>query len=231
MWLEIIVLLIPLVMGFVQAFVKQDAMADRTENVVAWLEYKNRRVSSGNSIFARIAQYSVHLLYSLFRTIHDLTAGIADRGIRSGIRLAAYLYLLVFLFILLITFGYKIILLAVAGLGLFLVLIMLMRRLSAHKSFRSGDPSGGFVENFWPFFRSDSTKSQVAVLFEVNRIDVDYTGDILSPGSGPSSGKKRIGRVDKKGRIYDTRKRAAEQIGWIDAHGRVIGDRLINRSS
>jgi hypothetical protein len=228
MEIEITVMLVPLVMGIVQALAKHDGIDAITENFVAWLGSKNRKVSSGNSIFARTGRFSVYLLYSLFRTIHDLTVGIGDYGVRSGIRLAAYLYLLVFLFILLITFGYKIILLAVAGLGLFLGLMMLMRVLSAHKSLRSGDPSGGFVENIWPFFRSDSTRSKVAGLFEVSRIDVDYTGDILAPGSGQSPGKKRIGRVDKNGLIYDTRKQAAEQIGRIDADGRVVGDRLIN---
>ncbi len=227
MWLELVVLIVPLVMGIAQVIIKHDAIDDMTENLVSWLDSSYLKVCSGNSILARAAKFTVSPFYSFFRTIHDLTVGIGDLGTRSGIRLAAYLYLLVFLFILLITFGYKIILLAVVGLGLFFVLLMLIRGLSGRKSMKSGGLAGGFVENIWPFFRSDSTKTRVAGLFEVSCVDVDYTGDILSPGTGLSPGKERIGRVDKNGRIYDTRKQAAEQIGRIDAHGRVIGEVVV----
>ena len=44
MWIEITVMLVPLVMGIVQALLKHDGIDDMTENFVAWLESKNRAV-------------------------------------------------------------------------------------------------------------------------------------------------------------------------------------------
>jgi hypothetical protein len=225
MWLETIVLLVPLVLGGIQALSKHDAVDEMTENFMAWLESKNRNVSSDDSILAKSGRFSVELFSTLFRTIHDLTAGVGDYGLRSGIRLAAYLYLFAFLFILLITFGYKVIILVVIVLGLLLVLAMLMRGLEARKSKRPEGPDRDFIEKIWPYFKTDSARSGVAGLFNVGSIEVDYTGEILALGTEQTPGGKRIGRVDKNGHIYDTREQAAERIGRINDQGQVVSDR------
>ncbi len=229
MWIEIIILLVPLIVGGIQAYKKYDAVDDFTENYNDWITEKSRNTGRGNTLPAKIARFTLVPFYSLFTTIHDLTENIRDFGLRSGIRIAAYLYLVAFLFVIFITIGYKVLILAVLAFVLLIAFVLIRNSLPGRRSTAFGDSSEGFVEKIWPFFRSDSTRERVAGLFDVAQIDVDYTGNILTYEKGAAPGKKKIGRVDKHGHIYDTRRAAAVKIGWIDDQGRVIGDRIINR--
>ncbi len=229
MWVETIVLLIPLIVGAVQALKKYEAIDDLTENFNDWITEKSRRTGRGNNTPAKIARFTLVPLYSLFTTIHDLTENIQDFGLRAGIRIASYLYLVAFLFVIFITIGWKVLILAVAAFVLLIVFVVIRNSLPGRRSTTFSDSSQNFVEKIWPFFRSDSTRERVAGLFDVEQIDVDYTGNILTYEKGDKPGKKKIGRVDKHGHIYDTRSAAAVKVGWVDERGRVIGDRVINR--
>jgi hypothetical protein len=228
MWIETIILLIPLIVGIVQALKKYDAIDDLTENFNDRITEKSRNTGCGDTLAAKAARYTLIPLFSLFTSIHDLTENIRDLGLKSGIRIASYLYLVAFLFVIFITVGYKVLILA---LGIFVLLIafaLLRSFLPGRRSKASGDSSQDFVEKIWPYFRSDSTRERVAGFFDVPEIDVDYTGNVWTYENGASPGKKKIGRVDQLGQIYDTRHEAAVKIGWIDDRGRVIGDQIIN---
>ena len=225
MWIEIIILLIPLIAGVIQALKKYDAVDDFTENLNDRITEKIRNTGRGNTLGAKTARYTLIPLFSLFTTIHDLTEKIPDFGLRSGIRIASYLYLVVFLFVIFITFGYKVLILALVLFALLIVFVLVSNFLPGRKSTELGDSSQGFVEKIWPYFRADSTRERVAGLFDVQQIDVDYNGNVLTYDNGDSPGKKIIGHVDQHGSIYDTRSAASKKIGWIDNQGCVIGDR------
>ena len=92
-----------------------------------------------------------------------------------------------------------------------------LRILSQH----SDGVSQAFVENIWPFLKSDITREAVANLFDVQKIEVDYKGRIFENEFSPLPDDTKIGCFDTKGNIYDTRKGNLEMRGEIDAHGKV----------
>jgi hypothetical protein len=96
-----------------------------------------------------------------------------------------------------------------------------IRELSQH----SDRVSIPFVENIWPFLKSNTTRQEVANLFEVQKIEVDYKGRIFENEFSPLPDDTKIGRFDTKGNIYDTRKGNQEKLGQIDAHGDVVDAR------
>ena len=55
---------------------------------------------------------------------------------------------------------------------------------------------------------------------------VDYQGDIFSSDITTFSIKTKVGRVDKSGGIYDTRKEIPEKIGSIDTRGNITDERF-----
>lgn len=225
MWVEIIILLIPLIAGVTQVLKKFDAVDDFTENVNDWIIEKIRSTGRGNTLGAKTARYTLIPLFSLFTTIHNLTENIPDYGLRSGIRIASYLYLAVSLYVIFITFGYKVLILTLVVFALLIVFVLVSNLLPGRKSTELGDSHQGFVEKIWPYFRADSTRERVAGLFDVQQIDVDYTGIVMTYDNEGSPGKKKIGHVDQHGSIYDTRNAASIKIGWIDDHGCVIGNK------
>ena len=228
MWIDILVLLIPLAIGAAQALKKYDLIDDFTENLNDWIEDRIRKNGSRDTLAAMTVRYSLIPFLSLFIIIHDLTENIRDFGLKSGVRIASYLYLMVFLFVVSITFGYKVLFLMLTALVLLNVFMLIHNHLPKRHTTAAGDSSQDFVETIWPFFRADSTRERVAGLFNVPQIDVDYTGNILAYDRGDSPGKKKIGRVDQLGHIYDTRHAASKKVGWINEQGHVICDSIIN---
>jgi hypothetical protein len=228
MWIDILVLLIPLTVGVFQTLKKYDLIDDFTENLNDWIKEKMRNNSRSNTLAAMTVRYSLIPFLSLFIIIHDLTEDIRDFGLKSGVRIASYLYLMVFLFVVSITFGYKVLFLMLIALLLLNVFMLLHNHFPQRHTNAAGDSSQDFVETIWPFFRADSTRERVAGLFNVPQIDVDYTGNILAYDRGDSPGKKKIGRVDQLGHIYDTRHAASKKVGWINEHGHVVCDSIIN---
>ena len=226
MWIETLILLLPLTVGVAQARKKYDVIDDFTENLNDWIAHKIRKAGRGNTLAAKTAQFTLIPLISVFATIHDLTDHIRDFGIKSGIRIAAYLYLVIFLFILFITFGYKVLFFMIVVFALLSAVVLLRNFLPKRHAMTCADSAEDFVERIWPYFRADSTRKKVAGLFDVQQIDVDYTGKILAYDHGDSPGKRKIGLVDQHGHIYDTRNAATIRLGRIDSQGDVIGERL-----
>lgn len=231
MWIDILVLLIPLVVGVTQAFKRYDVVDDFTENCNAWIAEKINNNSRGDTLAALSVRYTLVPFLFLFIIVYDLTEDIRDFGLKSGIRIASYLYLVMFLVVVSITFGYKVFLLMLVALVLLNLFMLLRKFLAGRRTNVRGESPRDFVEKIWPYFRVDSTRARVADLFNVSQVDVDYTGNILAYNRGDSPGKKKIGWVDPLGQIYDTRNAASERIGCIDDHGRVIGARIIRHAS
>ena len=229
MWLETIILVIPLIVGILQVLKKFEVIDDLTEDFNDWITERSRSTGRGSSLPSKAARYTLVPLYSLFTTIHDLTTNIRDSALRSGIRAASYLYLVAFLFVIFITVGYKVLILALLVFAVLVAFALLQSILPGRKSAAASGSSDGFVELIWPYFRSDSMKESVAGLFDVESIDVDYTGNVTTYKDGTSPGRAVIGRVDQHGHIYDTRPEAAVKVGWIDDRGRLVGDRIIHR--
>lgn len=225
MLIETIILLIPLIVGILQIGKKYEAIDDLTEDFIDWISAQGRKTGRPDTLLSRAARYTLVPLFSLFTTIHDLTRNIRDAGIRSGIRVASYLYLVAFLFVIFITIGYKVLLLALGVFVLLIVYVLLSRILPGRRAGAADGSSPEFVEKIWPYFRSDSTRAHVAGLFDVTQIDVDYTGIITTYHEGASQGKKVIGRVDQHGQIYDTRREAAVKLGSIDDLSRGTDER------
>ena len=226
MLIETIILLIPMIAGILQAVKKFDVIDDLTERFIDWITTKSSQTGQSDALASKVTRCTLVPVFSLFTTIHDLTRSIRDFGLRSGVRIASYLYLVAFLFVIFITVGYKVLLLALGVFALLIACVLLSKILPGHRTGVSGDSSQGFVEKIWPYFRSDSARAHVAGLFDVPQIDVDYTGTITTYHEGASQGKKVIGRVDQHGQIYDTRREAAVKLGSIDDLSRGTDERI-----
>jgi hypothetical protein len=230
MSIDIVIILMPLLIGLAQVFLKLEAVYKFTEDCDEWINRKYKNVlQEGN----KISRYTLVPFYSLLITTNDLTRNISNIWLQSGVRIAAYLYLFGILFLIFITFGYILFILALLIIGVLLVVLALSRVLERRKeektirelSQHSDRVSIPFVENIWPFLKSNTTRQEVANLFEVQKIEVDYKGRIFENEFSPLPDDTKIGRFDTKGNIYDTRKGNQEKLGQIDAHGDVVDAR------
>lgn len=234
MLLEIILIVMPFLIGLAQVFLKLETVYKFTEDCEEWTNKKYRNVHQGDN---KIARYTLMPLYSLFVTINDLTGNISNIWLQSGIRIASYLYLLGILFLLFITFGYVlliIVLLAICALIAILALRGVLEKRKEEKSLerlskQSDEVSQRFVDNIWPFVKSETAKAEVANLFNVQKIEVDYKGRIFENEFSPLPDETKIGCFDKKGEIFDTRRGSFEKIGKIDAKGTIIDAREIKK--
>jgi hypothetical protein len=234
MLIETIFIVVPFLVGLTQVFLKLEAAYKFTEDCDEWIDKKYKNVLHGQN---KISRYTLIPLYSLFITINELTANISNIWLQSGIRIAAYLYILWILFLIFITFEYILFIVAFLVIGVLVAVLALSRILESRKeakslrdlSRHSDGVSQTFVENIWPFIKSDSTKERVANLFDVQKIEVDYKGRIFENEFSPLPDDTKIGGFDKTGNIYDTRKGNPEKLGNIDAQGKVIDTRDLSR--
>lgn len=230
MLIETIFIVMPFFVGLAQVFLKLEAVYKFTEDCDEWINKKYRNVLQGGN---KISRYTLIPLYSLFITINDLTRNISNIWLQSGIRTAAYLYLFGIFFLIFITFGYILLIIALIIFCVLVAVFTLIRSLESRReaeslrmlSKHSDGVSQTFVENIWPFIKSDSTKAIVANLFDVQKIEVDYKGRIFENEFSPLPDDTKIGGFDKKGDIYDTRKGNPEKLGNIDAKGKVMDAR------
>ncbi len=235
MLIKIIFIVMPFFIGLAQVILKLEAVYQFAEDCDDWINRKYTNVLQGGN---KIARFTLMPLYSLLITINDLTGNIGNIWLQSGVRIAAYLYLFGMLFLIFITFGYILLILALLVVGVLIAVLALNRILESRKeakslrtlSQRSDGVSQTFVENFWPFLKSDETKEEVANLFEVQKIEVDYKGRIFENELSPLPDDLKIGCFDTKGNIYDTRKGSLERIGNIDAQGTIIDARENKKS-
>lgn len=235
MLIEIILLVMPFLIGLAQVFLKVEAVYKFTEDCDEWISKKYSHVLQRDN---KIVRYTLMPLYSLFITINDLTRNISNIWLQSGIRIAAYLYLLGILFLLFITFGYVLLIIALFVVCALIAVLALRSYLENRKeakslevlSKHSDEVSQTFVENIWPFIKSDAAKEEVANLFGVQKVEVDYKGRIFENEFSPLPDEMKIGCFDKKGDIYDTRKGRFEKVGRIDAQGSIIDARENKKS-
>jgi hypothetical protein len=232
MLIAIIFIVMPFLIGLAQVFLKQESVYEFTEECEVWVYKKYSNVLRGGN---KILRFTLMPLYSLLITINDLTGRISNIWLKSGMRIAAYLYLLGTLFLIFITFGYIILIFVLLVIGALIAVFTLRRTLESRKeaksleilSKHSDEVSQTFVDNIWPFVKSETAKEKVANLFDVQKIEVDYKGRIFENEFSPLPDEMKIGCFDKKGVIFDTRKGSLEKIGKIDAQGKIIDSREI----
>lgn len=234
----ILLLVVPFFIGYILVFLKIRAINDFTIDFHYWLKEKRHNILSGRSKTANIAKFTVEPLYSLLIAVNDWTENIDNTGTKSGIRIAAYLYLIGILLFIFFTLGQFLFLLALVGVGILLgtgLLKYFSRRQERAKSkqiqskiqtSQVGGETKTFVESLWPLFRSRMTRERIEDLFDLKQIEVDYRGDIFSNDITTFPVKTKIGRVDKNGGIYDTRKEMPQKIGSIDTQGNIIDERF-----
>ncbi len=227
MLIEIIFIVMPFLLGLAQVLLKLEAVRKFTEDCDNWINRKYSNALHGGN---KIARFTLMPLYSLLITMNELTRNISNIWLQSGIRIAAYLYLFGILFLIFITFGYIILLFALLVIGVLLAVLALNRIFENRKEEKSlrilSEHSDGvsqtFIENIWPFLKSETTKEGVANLFDVQKIEVDYKGRIFENELSLLPDDTKIGCFDKKGNIYDTRKGNLDKVGNIDAQGNVV---------
>ena len=230
MLVDIIFIVMPLLIGLAQIFLKLEVFYKFTEDCDEWIirKYKNALQERN-----KILRCTLIPFYSLLITINDLTRNIRNIWLQSGIRTTAYLYLFGILFLIFITFGYILLILVLLVMGVLVAVLALNRVLESRKEAKSirelnrhsDAVSMPFVENIWPFLKSDTTREEVANLFNVQKIEIDYKGRIFENEFSPLPDDTKIGRFDTKGNIFDTRKGNPEKLGEIDAHGDVVDAR------
>jgi hypothetical protein len=233
-------LVVPFIIGYVLVFLKIEAIHSFTVDFYYWLREKRQNILSGKAKLANIAKFTLEPLYSLLIAINDWTENIENTGTKSGVRIAGYLYLIGIVLFIFFSLGQFLFLLALIGVGI-LSGIVVLNFLRAASNKRKSEPtqaniqekhvegdSRTFVESIWPHFRSRKIRDRVEDLFDLKQIEVDYHGDIFSSDITTFPVKTKIGRVDKSGGIYDTRKEMPEKIGSIDVRGNIVDERFFN---
>lgn len=238
MYLLILLLVVPLIIGYVLVFFKIGAIHSFTVDFYYWLKEKRHNIISGKGKLANIAKFTMEPLYSMLIAINDWTENIENTGTKSGIRIAAYLYLIGILLFIFFTLGQFLFLLALVGVGVLLGTGLLKYFSGGQERAKSKQTQSKiqtkqvegetktFVESLWPLFRSRMTRERIEDLFDLKQIEVDYHGDIFSNDITTFPVKTKIGRVDKNGGIYDIRKEMPEKIGSIDTQGNIVDERF-----
>jgi hypothetical protein len=234
----ILLLVVPLFIGYGLVLFKISAVHSFTVDFYYWLKEKRQHILSGKGKFSGLSKVTLEPLYSLLIAVNDWTENIENTGTKSGVRIAGYLYLIGIVLFICFALGQFLFLLALISVGIVLGTVMVnYLRTTSKKSKSDKTPeiihkkqveseSLTFVENIWPHFRSRKIKNRVEDLFDLKQIEVDYHGDIFSSDITTFPVKTKIGRVDKSGGIYDTRKEMPEKIGSIDIQGNIVDERF-----
>lgn len=234
----ILLLVVPLFIGYILVFLKIGVIHAFTVDLYYWLKEKRQHILSGKGKFASLAKFTLEPLYSLLIAINDWTENIENTGTKSGVRIAGYLYLIGIVLFIFFTLGQFLFLLALISVGILLGMVVLKyiqksqtkSKQTQAKTQKKQDEGQSltFVESIWPHFRSRVIKERVEDLFDLKQIEVDYHGDIFSSDITTFPVKTKIGCVDKRGGIYDTRKEMPEKIGSIDVQGNIVDERFFN---
>lgn len=230
--LLIIILVVPFLAGCGSIFLKNEAIYDWLENFHMWLIKNEETFFPRRSKLSQVTKYTLEPLYSLLIAISDWTKDIDNRGLKSGIRIASYLYFFGFVIFIFVTLGPFILFLAVLT-ALIVSMLFALRYIKARKKTKLAKKSVEqpkkesltFVETVWPHFRVKSTVHKVEELFGVDQIEVSYHGDVFAYDLTQESARIKIGIVDLCGGIYDTREEVPLKIGTIDTSGNVTDER------
>jgi hypothetical protein len=230
--LLIAILIVPFIVGCGIVFLKNEAVHRYLEDFHVWLIRNEGTFFPRKGKLSYVSRYTLEPLYSLLIAVNDWTENIGSKGLKSGIRVASYLYFVGFIVFILLTLGPFILLLALLTSGIVLLLFGVRyvkarkRSKSEHKSVpQPQEESLTFVETFWPHFRARNTVNKVEELFAVEQLEVTYHGDIFTNDISQYSVRTKIGIVDKNGGIYDTREETPLKIGSVDTLGNVIDER------
>lgn len=236
----ILLLVGPLIIGYFLVFFKIGAVHAFTVDFYYWLKERRQNILAGQGKLSNIAKFTMEPLYSLLIAINDWTENVENTGLKSGLRIAGYLYLIGTVLFIFFTLGQFLFLLAVIGVGILLGMMALNYLRSVSQKEKSRQPqtfsekkpvkeeSRTFVESIWPHFRSRKIRDRVEDLFDLRQIEVDYHGDIFSSDITTFPVRTKIGRVDKNGGIYDIRKEMPEKIGSIDHQGNIVDERYLS---
>lgn len=223
------VLVIPFLTGVFLTFLHSAPLLEFTENLHGRLIRKRRLILYRKTRFSGVSRFILEPLLSILITINDWTRDIENTGLKSGLRIAGYLYLFGLFLFGLVTIVYFPVILIFIALGV--IAAVTVERFISEKSSekrekksKSSSETGDvetFLENFWPLFKYRPTKENVERLFRLRSIDVDINGNIFAVDRRQFSEKTKVGLVDIKGGIYDIRDSLPKKIGRVDNLGNV----------
>ncbi|MFW6130193.1 MAG: hypothetical protein ACOC56_03340 [Atribacterota bacterium] len=226
---ELMILLIPFFIGYFLVFLKIEAVNNFTEKFDEWLKNKKKNISEKKS---KIPKFTLLPMYSLLTVVNDLTKNIKNTGIKSGIRIASYLWIIGFFILVFIIAGYVLLLIALIIIGLWLLFWILGHILGGTDTEESEkvyvekiNQSPSFVESIYSFLPSKTTKEKTASLFNVKEIDINEDGKLYTEDNSQFPARTEIGYIDEKGNIYDTRKMIKDKVGSIDKKGNIYNEK------
>ena len=227
MILFISVLVIPFLAGVFLTFFHSDPLLEFTENIHGRLIRKRRLILYRRTRFSSALRFILEPVLSLLIAINEWTRDIENTGLKSGLRIAGYLYLMGLFLFGIITIAYFPVILIFIALGVIAAISIekLISEKAAEKKVKKRkspvEDMQTFLETFWPLFKYRPTKENVERLFRLRSIDVDIKGNIFSIDRRKFSEKTKVGLVDIKGGIYDIRDSFPKKIGRVDNLGNV----------
>jgi len=213
--LETILLISPLIIGAVVVAVNSDAITTTLEKFRAWLSRKREDYSQRTG---KVSRYFLTPSLSSLLKVTEWTDKVQNKGLRSGIRVTAYLYLFAIIVVVGLTAAYVILIIAVAILMIWLFLWLLGHMLGGSEERETREVrvprEQGFFEGMIPF--GSTEKEKLDALFGEKDLEIHDDGTIHKPPAGLTF-REKIGLIDQDGDIYDTRGFANRtKIGRID---------------
>ncbi len=230
MSVQLSILIIPFIIGFLLVFLKIEAIHKFTNKFCEWIIQKNENILSKD---IKILKFTLSPFYSLLIATNYYTKEIKNDGLKTGIRIATYLWVIGFFIWVYVIIGYflLIITLVIIGIWLFFWLLGLGLRDTDKKEakkvyvqqFKEQPPS--LFETWVPFFSIETTKEKAAKIFSVKELEVNDDGNIFTNDYSQFPSLTKIGYIDEKGRIYDTRDTLIDRVGSIDDKGKIFDER------
>ena len=121
----ILLLVVPSLIGYFLVILKIKAVHSFTVDFYYWLKEKRQNILSGKGKFASLAKFTLEPVYSLLIAINDWSENIENKGTKSGVRIAGYLYLIGILLFIFFTLGQFLFLLSLIGVGILLGTLVL----------------------------------------------------------------------------------------------------------
>lgn len=219
-YIEIALLVLPLLLGIIIVAINNDGVNGFTEKIEAWIRKKKNIVASKESRFYRFALNP--FLWSILKFC-DWTDSFSHRGLKNGVRVTITLYLIsVWLFLLYVAF------LVVAVIAILIIVIyFLLKMISGGDSESSYEPKNlhyraehqekdMIIENIG--VRGKKIYAGTNWFNEELKGRVDDNGIIYRGTSWLN--EERIGRIDDEGSIYrGTNSLNEVKVGRIDEKG------------
>lgn len=223
------VLIIPLIVGVLLMFRKDASILDLTDDFYGRLIRRRRKILRKKGWTSAISKFTLEPVLSIFIMINCWTRDIKGTGLKSGLRMGGYLYVIGFFLFGIVTIAYFPFILAFAVAGVLTAIIVekivsekvTEKKVKKENTFRTREEAKTFLETFWPLFKYRPTKENVERLFKLNGIDVDIRGNVYSADRHHYTERTKVGLIDKRGRIYDTRHSFPKKLGRVDDTGHI----------